>query len=94
MDGTTDIIYEVFHDLGSMQTLLPSEMLENMNRYDAALDKLFKAIIEAGITSFSIACNYDSTMIATNYLKREKNYYSIIKDHWAYLMAAINATFT
>lgn len=92
-DNASDAIYEVFHNLGNMTSLLPKAMLENRNLYDAALDKLFSAIIEAGITNYNMACSYDSTLTATNYLKRERNYYGILKNHWHALELAIQDTF-
>ena len=81
-DNTSDSIYEIFHDLGNMKSLLPTSMWENKNLYDSALDKLFSAIIEAGIINYNIACEADSTLTATNYLKREHNYYGILRNHW------------
>lgn len=95
IDGATDSIYDIFHDLGHMQYLLPPAKWENKNLYDAALDKLFTAIIEAGIINYNMACDNDSTLTATNYLKREKNYYGILKNHWNVLLApAIRETFS
>ena len=77
-----------------MKCLLPPVMWENRNLYDTALDKLFSAIIEAGIINYNMACNYDPTLTATNYLKREKNYYGILKNHWnSSLVRAIKDTF-
>jgi 6,7-dimethyl-8-ribityllumazine synthase len=81
-DSAADSLYEVFRDLGAMQTLLPASFVANKDKYDAALYKLFNAIINAGITSYSIACNYDSTLTATNFLKKDKNYYDILGMHW------------
>lgn len=82
VDNAADSIYEIFHDLGNMRSLLPASMWANKNLYDAALDKLFSAIIEAGIINYNMACENDSTLTATNYLKRERNYYGILKNHW------------
>lgn len=94
VDNASDTIYEVFHDLGHMKSLLPPEMWANKNKYDKALDTLFSAIIEAGIINYTMACSYDSTLTATNYLKREKNYYGILRNHWnSLLMRAIQDTF-
>lgn len=94
VENASDSIYEIFHDLGNMRYLLPPTMSENMTLYDDALDKLFGAIIEAGIANFNIACDVDPTLIATNYLKRERNYYGILKNHWnSSLVRAINDTF-
>ncbi len=94
IDGASDSIYEVFHDFGNLRHLLPIAMLENRNLYDEALNKLFTAIINAGIINYNIACENDSTLTATNYLKRERNYYGILKNHWnSSLVLAIHDTF-
>lgn len=94
IDNASDSIYEIFHDLGNMRYLLPPSMWANKNLYDAALDKLFSAIIEAGIINYNFACESDSTLTATNYLKRERNYYGILKNHWnSSLKREICATF-
>lgn len=94
VENASDTIYEVFHDLGNMKSLLPTAMWENKNLYDAALDKLFSAIIEAGIINYNMACDNDSTLTATNYLKRERNYYGILKNHWnSSLAREIRSTF-
>ena len=77
-----------------MKSLLPSELWENKNKYEAALDTLFAAIIEAGIINYTMACSYDSALTATNYLKRERNYYGILRNHWnSLLIRAIQDTF-
>ena len=93
-DNGADTIYDIFHDLGKMKYLLPPAMWSNLNLIDTALSKLFSGIIEAGIINYTMACTYDSTLTATNYLKRERNYYGILKNHWnSSLVAAINNTF-
>ena len=76
-----------------MLSLLPAQFVGDKDKYDAALEKLFKAIINAGITSYSIACNYDSTLTATNFLKKDKNYYDILGMHWMSLQGEINQAF-
>ena len=89
MDSNSDSIYEIFHNMGNMRSLLPAEMWENKYLYDNALDKLFSAIIEAGIINYNMACDNDSTLTATNYLKRERNYYGILKNHWNSSLARV-----
>lgn len=93
-ENATDSIYEIFHDLGNMRFLLPPAMWDNKNLYDDALNKLFSAIIEAGIINYNIACENDSTLTATNYLKRERIYYGNLKNHWnSSLRREIESTF-
>ena len=52
-----------------------------------------KLYFNAGITSFSMASRYDSTLTATNFLKKDKNYYAILDDHWASLRGDIKRIF-
>ena len=92
-DSSADSLYEVFRDLGTMRSLLPAIFIADKDKYDAALEKLFLAIINAGITSYSIACNYDSTLTATNFLKKDKNYYDILSMHWMTLKTEIHGIF-
>ena len=47
--SNSDSIYDIFHNMGNMRSLLPIAMWDNKNLYDNALNKLFSAIIEAGI---------------------------------------------
>lgn len=95
LESPVEAVYDIFYDLGHMNYLLPPSKWDNGNLYDAALDKLFSAIIEAGIINYNMACDNDSSLTATNYLKREKNYYAILKNHWnASLVTAIQSTFS
>lgn len=57
------------------------------------MSKLFSVIIEAGITSYSIECRHDSTLTATNYLKKDKNYYDILGAQWSRIHEDINRIF-
>jgi hypothetical protein len=34
-----------------------------------------------------MASHYDTTLNATNYLKKDKNYYSISDSHWSSMLA-------
>ncbi|WP_268824615.1 hypothetical protein [Anaeromassilibacillus senegalensis] len=38
---------------------------------------------------FGLASRYDSTLTATNFLKKDKNYYAILDDHWTNLCGKI-----
>ena len=84
---------EVFSNIEKVDYFLPSELFEQKDRYDAILDQLFSVIINSGSTSFSMASRYDTTLNATNYLKKDKNYYSILADHWLNLRTEIKKTF-
>ena len=41
----------------------------------------------------SMASRYDSTLTATNFLKKDKNYYAILDDHWTSICGDIKRIF-
>lgn len=82
-------LYDIFSNINSINFILPPAVFAQKDLYDATLDQLFTVIINAGITSFSMASQYDSTLTATNFLKKDKNYYSILRNHWASINADI-----
>ena len=92
-NSATDDMYKAVRDIGSMQSLLPSKLSENMNLYDAALDKLFTAIIEEGIFVYSFALDSNSRLSPNSFLQNDKNYYTILKRCWSRLKPKINEVF-
>ena len=93
-ESVSDALYETFKNLGQLQYFLPPQVFANKDQYDNTLSKLFSIIIEAGITSYSFAHQYDSTLTATNYLKKDKNYYNIISTQWFRTVDDLNRIFT
>ena len=81
-DSAADDMYKAVRDIGSMQSLFPKKLSENMDLYDAALDKLFTAIIEEGILAYSFACDDKPNLTANSFLQDDKNYYAILKRFW------------
>lgn len=92
-DSILDSLYETFRTLGQIQYFILPELFNDKEQYDKILKKLFSTIIDAGITHYSMACRYDSTLTPTNYLKRDKNYYNIICDQWPNILGRINKIF-
>lgn len=93
-DSATDSrLYDIFANLEGVSYFLPPAVFSQKDQYDAVLDQLFTAIINAGITSFSMASRYDSALTATNFLKKDKNYYAILDDHWASIYGDIKRVF-
>ena len=90
-DSVTDELYKTFRELGDMKTLLPIKLYTDA--YNATLDKLFDAIINAGVVTYSIERRLNPTLTPSNYLKKDKNYYSILNDHWATLRTEIQKIF-
>ena len=94
MDSASDSrLYDIFANIDGVSHFIPPEVFNEKDRYDDVLDKLFNVIIEAGITSFMMASGFDTTLNATNYLKKDKNYYSILAIHWRNISASINRIF-
>lgn len=93
-ESTSDAqLYAVFSNIDGISHFFPQEIFNDKDKYDAILHKLFMVIINAGITSFSLASRYEAALNATNYLKKDKNYYAILKDHWASIKLEIQTIF-
>jgi len=82
-DNFTSQIYDGLKDLSGWNSILPAKIFEDKNKYDEVLYKLFMLIINAGSGHYSIAMEWEEGLNATNYLKKDKNYYSILKSQWA-----------
>ena len=76
------VLYVSELNLEGIDYLILPNVFEDKTHCDEILDRLFKVIIKVGVTSFSMAVRYDNTLTATNFLKRDKNYYAILGDHW------------
>lgn len=86
-------LYDIFSNLEGISYFIPPAVFNQKDQYDDLLDQLFTTIIHAGITSFSMASRYDNTLTATNFLKKDKNYYAILDDHWTNLCGKIARIF-
>lgn len=93
-DNSSDALYDIFSDIDGVDYFLPPALFASKDAYEAVLDKLFNTIINVGIVSFTMASNYDSTLTATNYLKKDKNYYTILRTHWATISNDIQRIFS
>lgn len=87
----TDSSCKTMRNLGEMNFLLPIKLYTDA--YDAALDKLFTAIIEEGTTAYSYAREGTPTLNETNFLKSDKNYYAVLQKRWSTLRRTINEIF-
>ena len=86
-------LYDIFSDIEGVSYFIPPDIFNQKDRYDDILNKLFNVIIDAGITSFLMASRYDASLNATNYLKKDKNYYAILTDHWYTISTKIKNIF-
>ena len=83
--------YEKLRELGDMKFLLPLKF--NTETYDAALNELFDAIINAGAEIYSDKAEGDRSLTAANFLKKDSSYYDILKRRWATLKRIITGIF-
>ena len=88
-----DYYYDIFKDLGEMKFLLPNKLFENKDNYDCVLYKLFEIIIASGSKYYSIKKESDSTLTESNFLKRDNNYFSILKSDWYNISSQANDVF-
>ena len=88
---STSEVYKMLRDLDDMKFLLPIKLYTDA--YDVALDKLFTAIIEEGITVYSFKSEQNKSLTAANFLKNDENYYLILQKRWAILRSAIRQIF-
>lgn len=73
-------IYETLCNISDIKFLLPSEIATDS--YDKILDQLFKLIIVEGFTFYSHEHRHNEGLTAANFLKKDDNYYTILKEHW------------
>ncbi len=93
-DNASDsTLYDIFSDIKNVQHFISPAVFANRDKYDEILDKLFQTIINAGITNFTTAKLYDPSLTATNFLKRDKNYYSILMTQWGNIVREIMAIY-
>ena len=83
--------YEKLRNLGDMKFLLPLKL--DTETYDAALNELFEAIINAGAEIYSDKAEGDKSLTAANFLKKDSSYYDILKRRWATLKRIITGIF-
>lgn len=82
----------MLRNLGDMKALLPIKF--KTDAYDLTLDNLFGAIIEEGVTIYSLKRDeHNKSLTAANFLKNDENYYLILKKRWSTLRTGIRKTF-
>ena len=89
-----DYFYDIFKDIDGYKSIVPKAVFDNKDNYDDILYKLFEIIIFAGSKYYSIKKEADNTLSASNFLKRDGNYYAIIKTEWRYIANQIKDIFS
>ena len=86
--------YDIFRNIDSISTLFSPELFGNKDKFDEFLYGLFDAIIKSGRRCFSNDKRNDSSLNETNYLKKDNNYYSILKTEWDALEEKIERVYS
>ena len=93
-ENIADSMYGIFKNIGDVNYILSPQLFADKDRYDKTLNDLFNIIIEEGVTSYLHECHHDLTLTATNYLKKDKNYYDILSIQWSRINNDLNRIFS
>lgn len=74
--------YDIFKELGNTAYILPKKLFDNKDKYDEVLYRLFELIIMSGRRYYSIKKEADNTLNESNFLKKDSNYFAILKYEW------------
>lgn len=85
--------YDIFRNIDLVSTLFDQEVFNDKDKLDKILYELFDSIIKSGRKCYSIDRRYDSSLNESNYLKKDNNYYSILKEEWDTLSEKISSIF-
>lgn len=83
--------YKVLRNIEDVKYLLPMRL--STDSYDATLEQLFNGIINAGFTDYDNAHENNPSLTAANFLKKDDNYYTILRKHWRTLSPEIRKIF-
>jgi hypothetical protein len=89
-----DYYYDIFKEIDGYKFILPPNAFNNKDQYDDILYKLFETIIMSGRKYYSIKKEADSTLSESNFLKRDGNYFAILKMDWDTISTKINSVFS
>lgn len=93
LSDNTDV-YNIVKNIEGISWILPPEIFENKDKYDEILYKLFSLIILYGSHDLMLLSNTSSeSVVASNYLKKDKNYIDIIRRNWDFIEKEIKDIF-
>lgn len=75
-------LYDIFKNLDHFDSIFEPKVFENKDVLDTHLYNLFIGFIKAGRKCYSSDKRSDSSLNETNYLKKDYNYYNILKIEW------------
>lgn len=87
-------VYNIVKNIEGISWILPPEIFANKDKYDEILYKLFSLIIQYGSHDLMmLSRNSNEPIVASNYLKKDKNYIDIIHMNWSFIEKEIRSTF-
>lgn len=86
-------MYEIFKDISSFDSIVSDRIFNDKSTFDEMLYKLYCDIIKAVRKCYSAESKYDTSLNESNYLKKDSNYYSILKTEWEDLCEKIDSVF-
>lgn len=92
-DSYSNYLYDIFKDIDSIDTFFSDDLYQNKDKFDDALYKIYDVIIKSGRKVYSSEHKHDSSLNESNFLKKDSNYYSILKIEWDDLSEKIQSIF-
>lgn len=86
-------LYDAFKNIDSIEVFFPKELYQSKDKFDEVLYKIYDAIIKSGRKVYSSEHKHDSSLNESNFLKKDSNYYSILKIEWDDLSEKIQLIF-
>ncbi|MBQ8750610.1 MAG: AIPR family protein [Alphaproteobacteria bacterium] len=94
LSDNTDV-YNIVKNIEGISWILPPEIFANKDKYDETLYKLFSLIIQYGSHDLMmLSRNSTESVVASNYLKKDKNYIDIISGCWDLIEKEIKDIFS
>ena len=91
-DKLSDIdIYNMIKNINNITWILPPEIIEDKDKYDEVLDKLFTLIIKHGSHDLKMNIKHEDALTASNYLKKDKK---ILDMNWDSFSEGIETIFS
>ena len=89
-----DDLYDPFKEINGFSNFFPEEFFRDKEKLDDTLYKLYDLIIKSVRKCYDMEHKNDSSLNATNYLKKDSNYYNVLTIEWDSLEEKIKAIFS
>lgn len=89
-DSSKSDFISICSNLEGLNGILPAKLFENKTEYEKVLHDLFMIIIDYGFFAFGINPTKNDVSAASNYLKKDENYYSILGNSWSRIAKEID----